>query len=399
YEETLGNNKKFRDPTALFIYLGSLETIGSSTRPNIIGKLGKKDVITLLSTYVRDVLEGSDNFVKNRYDLEQSPHLKTIFEPKPELLELWKENRSAPVSKSAENQGSTASKINYLEIFKQKIITDSHLGADWQEKYPFLAQGLVLGEVKKAITDIEAAMKEIKSRTEITLEIRNQAVETLEAQQKLLRLCEDKEIDRGIQISLLKESSLLFSKTELQNDLNGLVKSFSSERNSVKGQPKYSICDSDDPCDILLMGDEINGSCQHLDGDPSFNAGLLGPLLDGKYRIIAVKDETGKMVARCLLKILWDEKGQTPVLFQERLYINQPNNRTYHSELLDEMCRQKAQAMGLPLLKDASDRLNLYSNPISSLGGRSPVEYVDALYGITGNTYAIRDSKILWAPA
>jgi hypothetical protein len=120
YEETLGNDKKFRDPTALFIYLGSLETIGSSTCPDIIEKLGKEDVITLLSTYVRDVLEGSDNFVKNRYDLEQSPHLKTIFESKPELLELWKENRSGPVSKSAENQGSTASKINYLEIFKQK---------------------------------------------------------------------------------------------------------------------------------------------------------------------------------------------------------------------------------------------------------------------------------------
>lgn len=177
-----------------------------------------------------------------------------------------------------------------------------------------------------------------------------------------------------------------------------LLKGFSSS----EGGSKYTVCDTDDPCDILLLGTEIHGSCQAIHNNYSgLNRGLLGPLLDGKYRVIAVKNERGQMVARCLLKILWDEKGQTPVLFQERVYTyNEPNNSVYHTKLLNEMCQRKAQEMGVPLVAigrggDGGER---YPNPVESLGGRSHVEYVDALSGINRNTYSISNSIVIWQP-
>lgn len=101
------------------------------------------------------------------------------------------------------------------------------------------------------------------------------------------------------------------------------------------------------------------------------------------------------MVARCFLKILLDKETGEPVLFQERLYIN--HNTEQNKRLLNEMCKRKAKAMGLPLLKlnDEGRKVKEYPNAVVSLGGRSSVEYVDALRGIKGNTYEIPNAEVI----
>jgi hypothetical protein len=160
----------------------------------------------------------------------------------------------------------------------------------------------------------------------------------------------------------------------------------------------YVVSKGDDPCDILLMGNESLGSCQNLNGESHKIPGLLATLLDGKYQIITVKnksDPKGKTLARCLLKLLWDEENKTPVLFQEWLYFSQPNNKVtkYHKELMDQMCKRMAQKLAFPLLKatikEDEDGLVEYAGTVESLGGPSPMEYVDALEGIATNVYKV----------
>jgi ankyrin repeat protein len=389
--------RSFRNPEAILIYCGTLT------------KAYNKEILTEpLSTFVSDVLEG--RFLEKRYDLDQSVHLKTVFggEAGAELLKIWRENESLPVEKLVQNKSlSTDSIVDYLKIFKEKIVSDKHLGDYWEEAYPHLAKGLryrdsIQGCLEAVSEELNTLKERSSSSSEVEDESTKKQIDSLEVQKQILILCQNKNLGREGQLAAVKKAldSLDSTTVELKNDLRGILKSVSSEKKKVFPDFNYTICDTDDPCDILLMGHEITNSCQRLDGDSHFNQGLLGPLLDGKYRIIAVKNEKGEMVARCLLKILWDDVAGKPVLFQERLYINQLNN-AYHAELLNEMCKRKAEKMGLDLLavlfSNNSKDTNRYPNPISSLGGRSPVEYVDALSlsAVTGNTYKIPDAKFL----
>lgn len=58
----------------------------------------------------------------------------------------------------------------------------------------------------------------------------------------------------------------------------------------------WSIDNSDDPQDLFLCGTEVLGCCQKIGGDVDKNRALMGYVLDGKYRILAIKDPSGKIV-------------------------------------------------------------------------------------------------------
>jgi ankyrin repeat protein len=376
YKNTFG---KFRNPAGIFIYAASLTQHRERTR-----------VKQLLSTYVKDVLEG--RFLEERYNIANSVHLKTISEIDGghELLETWKKGKEIPLEELCEADSSThSSKPNYLEIFKQKIVTDHHLGEDWWKKYPYLSK--VLKDNENLEDVISNLNEDLKTKKEEPSEENLQEVALIEAQKKILILCQP---EVSLDETLLKELIDFFVGDELRNDLQGLL---TTPPPKSKKTSAYTVCDTDDPQDIILMGQEIRGSCQRLGGDAHLNCGLLGPLLDGKYRIIAVKDTGGRLVARCLLKLLWDKELKKPVLFQERLYVNGRCNG--HAEALNKMCLLKAQEMNITLLnKESFSRGGTYPNAVSSIGGRSCFEYVDALGGVKTQVYDISSCTVIWEP-
>ena len=79
-----------------------------------------------------------------------------------------------------------------------------------------------------------------------------------------------------------------------------------------EGKEGYTIGESDDPEDLLQIGTEVTNSCQTLDGDPRLNKSLLGYILHGDVRPIVIKQD-GRIVARSLLRLLWDETKKTAV--------------------------------------------------------------------------------------
>ena len=101
------------------------------------------------------------------------------------------------------------------------------------------------------------------------------------------------------------------------------------------------------------MGTEVCNSCQRIDGKAIYNKCLLAYILDGKNKLIAVKDELGKILARSVLRLLMDEQSKSPVLFLERIYTCQ--NTEELSDLIREGALRKAKALGLPLV--ASSRI------------------------------------------
>lgn len=141
--------------------------------------------------------------------------------------------------------------------------------------------------------------------------------------------------------------------------------------------------DTDEMQDLLLCGTEIDGSCQRIDGNPANTKGLIAYVLDGKNRMLAIKDKkTGKIQARCLLKILLDNDAQKPVLFQERIY---PFGSEY-TNFLNDLAENKAKNLDLPLYTLNTGMRNLNTETkrkIISLKNSLAYEYVDGMHGIT----------------
>ena len=123
----------------------------------------------------------------------------------------------------------------------------------------------------------------------------------------------------------------------------------------------------------------MTGSCQRVDGDPHLNKCLLAYVIDGKNRMLAIKDSSGKIQSRALFRMLWDPARQEPVLFLDRIYPS-PCPPAY-TEALNDLAKERARSLDLRLYVQgtASDV------SIKSLGSRAPWEYEDAAAGVQQN--------------
>lgn len=182
-----------------------------------------------------------------------------------------------------------------------------------------------------------------------------------------------------------KEFPTIFSKWQVSLD--------AKELQEYSNNPLV-VVDTDDPQDLFLCGTEIFGSCQRTDGHPNMNKGLIAYILDGKNRLIAVKNKkSGKIRSRCLLRLLLDEETKKPVLFQELIY---SNSNLYMKELND-VAKAKAQDLQVTLYSRNSDHsFQDCTRAITSLGNSLAYEYVDAAKGnINNGRFTIFANKIL----
>ncbi len=181
-----------------------------------------------------------------------------------------------------------------------------------------------------------------------------------------------------------------FNNPEFAHDIKGKI-------NGESGAKVFSneiVMETDDPIDLLLCGTEVCDSCQRVDGDSEMNKGLLGYLVDGKNKLLAIKSEegpNGKIKARCLLRLLWD--GEKPVLFMERFYPDTIAPK--HVVALKALAQAKAKQLEIPLLSLHGSGEN-YGKTLMALGGPAPYEYSDGSgVGVTNGTFEIRNAKYL----
>lgn len=156
---------------------------------------------------------------------------------------------------------------------------------------------------------------------------------------------------------------------------------------------KFIVADTDAWDDMLLCGTEVSGSCMRLGSNVSSNKCLLGYIIDGKNRAIVIKDPvTGKIAARCIMRLLWDEISKKPVLFQERIYWNGGVSARARIAM-HHMFERRAKQLGIDLVNAETITAVQpkvfpdYRHDISSLGSPAPYENVDA--GEKGETNGI----------
>lgn len=149
---------------------------------------------------------------------------------------------------------------------------------------------------------------------------------------------------------------------------------------------------TDDFDDLLLSGTEIMGSCQRVDSAPIFNKGLQAYILDGKIKLLAVKNaHTGIISARRVARLLLDNRGQ-PVLHLDRLYANPGYGSPVVDRAMQAYAAKLARNWGVPLLladqdvplvgRGSDGRRSDVAYPLQSYGGPAEWEYVDAASGL-----------------
>lgn len=196
-------------------------------------------------------------------------------------------------------------------------------------------------------------------------------------------------------ISNFKKDSLM--KDSLCRLITGLLnKTFLSDRHQGNSHREYltqdqliawetalpkekQAEDTEEVEDLLLCGTEVTGSCQRIDGDISFTKCLLGYVLDGKIRVLAIKNHHNQIIARAIIKIVLTEDNQ-PALFLEKLY-----GPSSHISNIEDLARKKALSMGVPLFSQGE------STRLCSIGNIAPFEYEDAseVGGVTTGAYHV----------
>jgi len=111
----------------------------------------------------------------------------------------------------------------------------------------------------------------------------------------------------------------------------------------------YFMIDSEDWKDLFMIGQETGG-CQLISGDPKYNKCLLGYVLNGKSRVLCIKEsKDGPMIARAIIKIM--TLNGKPVLHLKKNYNSGKLDDETCSQMILEFAKQRAQNLGLELYK------------------------------------------------
>ncbi|MBS0625421.1 MAG: hypothetical protein JSS32_05165 [Verrucomicrobia bacterium] len=201
-------------------------------------------------------------------------------------------------------------------------------------------------------------------------------------------------------LRILREASkaaLDQDELNIHQDIEEFLRGFFTKGHLTKLGP-FQFSDTASWEDLLFVGKE-SGGCLSIDGEPDKLKAALG-YFDGKHRIWAIRDQSGSILARSIVKLLWSDSLQKPVILMER-----PYSRIPAQQIKDALVREaidRAKELGLPLVvKDAP--FNKYialkkklKGEIRSFGSLFPGEHTDAAGGYKHKgIYSIRHPHLL----
>lgn len=323
-----------RHPEALLTYIAGFQEWRS---------VDKDAMTSIIQEFVENIDHGL--FQEKRY--EGSVHLESVFNSRIGLKEAWKKGRSASfmeyLSKAVPSEGFE------LAGYLKKKISEGHFPKEMSVNLKDLLDNLI---------------KNPKSLSKKSL--------------------------RELEEAVCKEGP----ECEFLNDIRELKRMLSGSMDL--NIEEWTLVNSDDPLDLFLSGTEVGGSCQRINGNPNLNKALMGYVMDGKYRIIVIKDEHEIIVGRAVLRLLFDEKRGEPVLFYEQVYPG-----TLKQEYKDAMAaftNECARDLGVPVTTKNRDSGMTYYGVLTSYSCKAPFEYCDGGGGLKSGQYIITGSRYLVDP-
>lgn len=394
YAETIGSDQT-RNRLALLIYGAKLGSLSGEAR---------EKALQTLKEFTQSVLEG--RYSEWRYQPnKKARHFDFVTQNRPQLKAEWIKGerlalselqaQSAKEKLKKEADVKSAAPASYaFDVFKHLKERANHFPIN----LPHLKQ--YFDDPKTALEKANKIISENKLPQKAKYEANNKkTAKVFEAKLEvfLIKLMDPNipaknkigEIDRMLPLLLQICGEGQFAQDI--RELKGYLAAESQTKAKEDSGRKYIIEDTDHWEDMLLCGTEVTGSCQRISGSVNLNKCLLGYLADPKNREIVVKDaKTGKIVARRIMRLLWDNTTAQPVLFRERLYHN-PGVPPEALQAIDLMFERRAKQLQVPLVHSSESKDDkAYPNDLFSFGSPSPFEYVDAgLVGSTKGDYVI----------
>ena len=274
--------------------------------------------------------------------------------------------------------------IDFHQFFNFKIIKDEHLNPDL---VPHL-RDMLLG-----VKTLEEAKAGIKKEIEASPGS-SEKLSLLKVQEKCIELMDDK-LTIQKKKALVDEISVnvnnLQNVDDFRNDLRAIAQGLQKQSQLEDTYEGYTIEDTDDFQDLALSGTEVPGSCQGINAEVKNNKCLMAIILDGKNRLLEIKNKEKKIVSRNILRIAPD--GTESILFLERNY---PLLVPKWSQALELFAKYRAEKLGLTLLSKDVGKGPAFPRQVQSLSSLAPFEYTDAGGGVTDGIFKILKAHILY---
>ncbi len=401
YEETFA---KCHNETALLTYYSKILALRNKNADRLMA-LFKRIVQTVLS-------HNSADFYEMRYDKTLNPQLGKVFGNNLTLETQWQQEVEMDFVPFIRDNNIAYREFNpNFRNFLKKKIQHRHLDPQYcgDLQHYLLTQHEEERSARKI--SIENARAELlKQTTEGTQSVKNK-IDMLTLGQKyiliqfqLLRLLETpipvigsprEKYDAHIEI-LQKVRKLVTMlpytyNNQFMHDIDALINGLMGNRNPPKTASDFTgwkIVKTGHYWRTFMSGTDVEGSCQNVTGDPSLNQCLLGYVANGYIMMLAILKPDGEIYARCMAKLLFDEKNQSQGIFLEEIYPD-----TLRPDLRDALITfailqaktlkvQLGSLQTLPLLDEPEEQQDLDQEDViwESIGGQAPIEYVDALF-------------------
>lgn len=375
-------------------------------------------------TFIATVLSPKSlSFYDKRYALENSPHLKQVFEHRKNLLNLWKlgEEKILDIFIKEKNIVAKPLNINFKKYIENRIVVHNHmepLDCIWLKRYLIASSST---EAMKIIKDLDEqialALKSSTSNEKINeprllkltesastdpnikeaADIKTQKETQVKIDPRMILLTLERELITLIEYNSNDKTSQLKTILKIEKSLQALTKDHNKSfeftqdiltaqkkllvnESALKGSLKgWKIIDTDHFWHLFMSGTDVPGSCQRVDGDPKLNKCLMSYVMDGKNRMLAIIDSENTIQARAIIRILFDPIDNIPVLFLEEIYPYSAHSIL--SQALREFALDRAKMLNLSLAlsEQFEETFIQYPNAIQSLKGEIPFEYVDAI--------------------
>jgi hypothetical protein len=107
--------------------------------------------------------------------------------------------------------------------------------------------------------------------------------------------------------------------------------------------------------------------------------------------MLAITNAKENILARRIIRLLWDDKNKTPVLFRERTYPRENCPNAYKKDL-NEASIALSKYLGIPLVSKNEEGGKPYAGTVQALAGRTPFECVDGLL-VNGHGHIVPGDK------
>lgn len=306
-----------RSPQTLFMFFRRINQLGKE----------REQILKAWSTFILEITDGS--FSRNRYD--QSPHLNKMAQEYcsehgegswSAIIDQWKSGQKHTIEDfvSSHESLSKARTFDWKPIFRNIL----SMGVLQSQDMPLLHASLDSQSVTDQIERI------LKNREPFT---QKQVFDALCA-----RL-----VQQGVLDSQLEQEALTLAPS--QGKIRKFFRTFLQLFAPSTEFTGFTVENTDDCWDLFLCSTELP-TCMSIDS-PACARPLLGYVMDGKNRMIAIKDTHGRIVARSMIKLLWDGTQKKPVLLMEPSFPYMSVKEHIFNRIIEQLARDRAASLGV----------------------------------------------------